>query len=638
MIKKTNSTKREVIQPVASLPDKNDLNQKWYLLFLFVTTFLFYGNSCFNDYCLDDTVVIVENTSTQKGFAGISEHINQDLLYGYTHVKGKKAANAGWRPLSLITYSIEVGIFGKNHPGISHFINVLLFAAIVVLLYLFLKKYLIKNHWISFLTALLFAVHPIHTEVVANIKSRDELLCLLFILLTLIYLWKFLAFNRNKDLILSFFFYFLSFTSKETGITFLLGIPVMLYFTTDLKLKKIFTYTTGFILIAIVYLGIRNAIVPFTNIGENKEIINNAYLNASFAQALATKFFVLLLYLKLLFYPNPLSYDYSYNQIPYQSFGQPVVILSIALYLLMLGVVVYGFKKKNMFSFCIAMFLITLSIGSNLFIEIGMMMGERLVFIPSIFFLLGIVSLGSLVIEYFSGKMKLKSSLLTMILIIPVVSIGAIQTISRNGEWKNNQTLPLADIVKNPESARVNCAAGGACLYLYTNSNQSDKEVMLSKAITYLKKSITIYPEYNDALLDLGFAYNLKNDFEKADLYWKQVRQRTPNHPKLKAFDKFLSEKYLNTAIFHGSSNSADSAIYYYNKSAEYSFRSDSAMLVIYYNLGGLYYDKSEYQKAYESLQKVISIDPNYSNAKQGLIATEQMMKEKNIRNLNVEQ
>ena len=616
-------------QPIKPMKIVEDKNQKWFLIALIAICFVFYGNTCYNDYCLDDAVVITENTSTQKGFAGIKEHVSQDMLFGYTHTKGRKAASAGWRPLSMITFSMEVGFFGPGHPGISHFINVLLFAAIVVLLYLFLENHLLKNNWVAFFTALLFAIHPIHTEVVANIKSRDELLCLLFVLLSLIQLWKYISGKRKRSLLLSYFFYFLAFTSKETGITFLLGIPVMLYFFTDLKGKQILTYASGFVAMALFYLVMRNTFVPFTNVAANPEIINNAFLKASGLEAIATKFYVLLLYIKLLIYPNPLSYDYSYNQIPYQQISNPLVILSILFYL---GIFIYallGFKKKDRLSFSILMFLITLSIGSNLFIEIGMLMGERLVFIPSIFFLLAVVFIGEKIVTLLSEKTHTKKIILASILIFPAFVASGYQTITRNADWKNNQTLPLADISKSPESARVNCAVGSAYLHELTTSNALGKQrdTLLSKAFFHLSKSVSIYPEYNDALLDLGFAYNLEGDFDKADEYWSQVRARTPNHPKLKIFDDFLAKKYLNAGIYAGEQNKTDSAIYFYNKAATYAFRKDSMMLVIYYNLGGIYYNTSNFPKAQESLQKVLAIDPNYSNARQGLEATEQMLK-----------
>ena len=627
-LRKTMKQNKKVIpnKPIKLVEDKS---QKWYVLALIVVSFIFYGNTCYNDYCLDDSVVITENTSTQKGFAGIKEHISQDMLYGYTHTKGRKAASAGWRPLSMITFSMEVGFFGANHPGISHFINVMIFAVIVAVLYLFLKNHLLKNQWLSFFTALLFTIHPIHTEVVANIKSRDELLCLLFVLLALIQLWKYFSEKRNRHLLLSYLFYFLAFTSKETGITFILGIPLMLYFFTELKTKQILTYTSGFIAMALFYLVMRNAFVPFTNVVANPEIINNAFLKATGMEAFATKFYVLILYIKLLLFPSPLSYDYSYNQIPYQQFSNPLVLLSLLFYV---GIFIFsltGFKKKDKLSFSILMFLITLSIGSNLFIEIGMLMGERLVFIPSIFFLLAIVIIGERFISFLSQKINAKKIILAGFFILPVIVASAYQTISRNAEWKNNQTLSLADIKKNPESARVNCAAGSAYLFTITNTTvpENEKDSLLSKAIIHLNKSIAIYPEYNDALLDLGFAYNLKNDFDKADEYWSRVRARTPNHPKLKIFDNFLATKYLDIAVAAEQKSKLDSAIYYYNKAAIYGFHKDSTMLVINYNLGGIYYNSGNFPKAQESLQKVLAIDPNYANARQGLEATEQMMK-----------
>ena len=168
-----------------NLSNKSDSFWKWrMILLLTVVCAIFYTNSCFNDYCLDDVMVITENSNTLKGFAGIKEHFTKDYLYGYMHKESQNALSP-WRPLSLITFSVEVGLWGINHPAISHLINVLLYILCTILLFTLLADFLLKEKWIAFFAALLFAIHPIHTEVVANIKSRDELLCLLALLSSL---------------------------------------------------------------------------------------------------------------------------------------------------------------------------------------------------------------------------------------------------------------------------------------------------------------------------------------------------------------------------------------------------------------------------------------------------------------------
>ena len=87
-------------------------------------------------------------------------------------------------------------------PELSHWINVLLFALTCFVLFNTLSLYLQKGFLIPFIAALLFAAHPLHTEVVANIKSRDEILSLLFVLLTAICVYKYVRNNSTWYLFL----------------------------------------------------------------------------------------------------------------------------------------------------------------------------------------------------------------------------------------------------------------------------------------------------------------------------------------------------------------------------------------------------------------------------------------------------
>src|SRR6185369_7431243 len=100
----------------------------------------------------------------------------RDTFDGYTNVKNL-VAGGRYRPLSVITFAIEIGIFGPGHPAKSHFVNIVLYGLLVVMLFKFMRDHLFKNNsLIPFIAALIFAIHPIHTEVVANIKSRDEIM------------------------------------------------------------------------------------------------------------------------------------------------------------------------------------------------------------------------------------------------------------------------------------------------------------------------------------------------------------------------------------------------------------------------------------------------------------------------------
>ena len=156
---------------------------------LFCLGFLIYANTWTHDYALDDSIVIVDNVFTSKGLSGIKDLFTSDTFYGFFNQSGKDNLVQGgrYRPLSLATFALEVELFGMK-PGVSHWINSLLYALLGLLVFSVLNR-LFKDQRqgvvIAFWSTLLFVVHPLHTEVVANIKGRDEILALGFALLAL---------------------------------------------------------------------------------------------------------------------------------------------------------------------------------------------------------------------------------------------------------------------------------------------------------------------------------------------------------------------------------------------------------------------------------------------------------------------
>ena len=136
---------------------------------------LLYVNTFHHNYCLDDVAVIKANKFTQQGLAGIPTLLHTFYWQGYW------TANAGlYRPLSMILFAVEWQFFPAS-PHIYHMVNVLLYALMGYLLFTFLTKLFPKVNLIfPFIISLLFMAHPIHIEVVANIKSADEILAFIF--------------------------------------------------------------------------------------------------------------------------------------------------------------------------------------------------------------------------------------------------------------------------------------------------------------------------------------------------------------------------------------------------------------------------------------------------------------------------
>ncbi|MBK7465865.1 MAG: DUF1736 domain-containing protein [Saprospiraceae bacterium] len=219
------------------------------------------------------------------------------------------------------------------------------------------------THIISFAIALLFTIHPLHTEVVSNIKSRDEILAFLGLLIMLN-----AYFNQKQSLLwkcIGVFGFFIALLSKEIALSFI-AIPLLIdhfSFKTDWKIlaKKTVPYlvTLGFFLIIRFTIDLSNT--------DKLTLLENSLMQCNgIIDRFPTAFYILFKYLVLFIFPFNLSYDYSYNQIPIQSyFSFPVVLCLLAF----IGMVYYVFKYfKTTPSLAIGAlwFLITISITSNI--------------------------------------------------------------------------------------------------------------------------------------------------------------------------------------------------------------------------------------------------------------------------------
>lgn len=140
---------------------------------------------------------------------------------------------------------VDCQVYGAK---VRHFNNIWTFALGCVFLYLvFSKCFFRKNQDLAFLSALLFTMHPIHSEAIANVKSRDEIFSLIFVSLTFLYSFKFLETRKMKELIWASVMFLLALLSKEYAIMLLFLVPMAVYTFTDNDFDiKTFTKTPEF--------------------------------------------------------------------------------------------------------------------------------------------------------------------------------------------------------------------------------------------------------------------------------------------------------------------------------------------------------------------------------------------------------
>lgn len=485
-----------------------------------------YGNTLAFDYVLDDHLFITHNRFTQRGMVGLPDIFMHDAVAGFFSDETQPIAGGRYRPLSLATHAVEFAAFGLR-PGVSHALNVLCYAATILMLFLLLGKLLPRSAeavWyrnVPFLTAALFAVHPLHTEVVAPIKGRDDLMSLLLGLWAL-YVW--LAYVERRTWSTAFasgFLLFLSLLSKESTVTLVVGGPLLLWSFTQRNLRAILTASVPLLVGTVAYVGLRYAVIGSAPATVAPELMNDPFLHATGGQRLATVFLTLLLYLKLLVFPHPLTHDYYPYHIPLVGFSDPRVIASLVLTFALIVLGVRGAARRTVVSFCIAWYFATLVLYSNLIFDVGILMNERFLYVPSLSFCL---LLAWVLIEYLPDRRLVAGVSILLIL------AGATKTFARNFAWKDDVTLATTDVETSANSARAQWFAGWAHVVMAEEEPEGAKrDADLAEAIDHLRISLSITDDYYPTAATMASALVDSRRYAEALNYYALALRMKPH-------------------------------------------------------------------------------------------------------------
>jgi Flp pilus assembly protein TadD len=541
----------------------NTLKQyKKQLAILFLFGSLLYANTFSHNYVLDDFSVIKENIIVKKGTSAIPEIFKTHYRQGYGYVQGNL-----YRPLALSLFAIQWEL-APDSPSFAHAFNILLYGILIAVLFLFLN-HIFKNELISFLASLLFAAHPIHTEVVANIKSIDDIMAFLCFLIAMLFLFKNLETKKLKHLTISITLIFIGFLSKESTVTFLAVIPLILILFKAFNLKKAIIKTFAYLIPFAAYLAMRTGVLGSISGDKTVAKIDNMLLAApNKAIEIATAIKLMGLYVWKLILPHPLMNDYSLNQISFSNFSDIYVILSLVTYSTMIFFLIRFWKKNQIIVFGIAFFLINIALYSNLVLTIGTSFGERLLFIPSLGFCIILAYLIHLPFKNKQfGLLSLKNKPLLICSVI--LALYSFKTIDRNKAWENNFSLYSTDV--------KNCSNSARCQYYYGLGLMKEKAILLPegqeknqllhKSIQAFTRAIEILPKYSDAWGQRGLAY-----------------YRLKQH---------------------------EAAIYDYNQSTKYNPNNATT----WSNLGSLYFQTQKYQEAKYAYEQAIRTNPNHIDA-----------------------
>lgn len=585
---------------------------RWQSALVFLAAFVLYASTLGHGYVLDDGLVLQDNAYVLKGIRGIPDILSRDSFHG---TLGESAYLSGgrYRPLSLVMFAFEVSFFGMK-PFAHHVMNVMLYGLTAVVLLRLLRRVVFQEHPLAALSAtLLFIVHPVHTEVVANIKSRDEILSLLFVLLTFGYLLKEGSdMNRWK----AAGCYVLALLSKENGIVLLAIAPLALFTFGDKSWRLALRDCWPLGLVAVAYVGLRFLLIG-SRMQEVPGVLDNPYVLAATDQKLATILSVFISYLGLLAWPHPLTYDYSFAQVPYRDFGDPLVWAGAVLVVLMAVLSIRALVRRDLFGWCAAFFLATLLLVSNLFFNIGAPMAERFLYQASLPFLIAVVELGRRGLfsaGVLNGRgITVATSIMTL-LCLP----QAWRTIDRNADWRDRDDLLLHDVLVSSRSARANTYAGIACIRkCQTLPDKNAQRELASQALVFFARADSIVPDYLPVLLNRGAAYFLLDSIPPAEESWDRVRSIEPANTMLKNYDVLLFDHYYRKGLQAGTERDVPAAIAALEKAVRYGREKADA----WYNLGGAYFTAGDTANARASWERALQLDPRNTGAQQGLNA-----------------
>jgi len=558
-------------------------------------------NTLFHEYVLDDSVVLTDNKYVEKGIKGIPEIVSQSYFKGYAKLENLEFSRGRYRPFALVIFALEYQFFGAN-PMVSHLINILLFALLIALLYKVLQTYVFReqNKNLAFITCLLFTVHPIHTEVIANVKSRDELITFILLLVSLITFIKHIEKKNLWLLLIGFFCFFLALLTRESAVTFIGVVPLILYFFFNQSIKKSIQFSIPLIAMFVSYLALRFLIVGF-NHPVISDIENAPFLYATSSQALATKVFILVKYMWLLIVPHPLSFEYGFNQIPYIEISSIQFIFSLLLLIGLIIYAIYTFKKKSLFSFSILYFIITISLVANFVVDIGTPLSERLLFQPSLAF--------CIVVAAFYVKANKRFKLFANGILVLILLLFSVKTYLRNAVWENYDTLVLSDVISAPNSIRINQFATN--IYLSRSNNERNKELRneyLKKASYYGERMVKICPNVPDVYINLGYIYYNLFDYNKASELWVKGCKAEPTELIAKNAAEVLSTDLYKLGNDFYEQGKIDDALKCYQNSIELNNKNVEA----WYNLGGNYFLKNDTTSGIKAWENVKKLDQNH--------------------------
>ena len=361
--------------------------------------------------------------------------------------------------------------------------------------------------------------------------------------------------------------------------------------------KKALIHGAYFLGIALFYLAVRTAVVGGYDI--ELDIMNNALVGqGGFFNRLPDAFMLLGKYILMLFWPYPLSVDYSFNSIPMSSWANPYGYAGMLAVGALIIIFYKSWKNKSFYFLPIAWFFVTIIVASNLVLLVGSTFAERFLFLPSFAFCSALVY----AIYYL---VKEKRPLFLGIIALIGIAYSA-WTLQRSSHWKSDLTLFNRDVEFQENNARVQTFQGK---FTYEEAKKKKGKIaddLYAKAEISLDKAIEINPDYMVSNYYHGFVNKQQKDYNKAAISFKRAME----------LDTTFKSAQIQYAIVSANNEDYITALNQFDQLRE---NGDNSFLVIY-NKAYSHMKLKQYTEAVELYKEANALDPKNKGALSNLI------------------
>ncbi|XP_077516142.1 protein O-mannosyl-transferase TMTC4-like [Amblyomma americanum] len=565
-----------------------------------------FAHSLAGDFVFDDTEAVVHNVDVQP--EAPLRRIFEDDFWG-TQLQAE-SSHKSYRPLTTLTFKLNCLLAGGLVASHFHAVNVVLHALVSFLSLRLFEVLLQGAPRASLLCALLFAVHPVHTESVAAVVGRADLLCTVFFILS------FLSFVRCCSsesawssclwLFTSMLFSIVSMLCKEPGITviglcFIYDVVIICKFDTlsIITRRSNLTEVKRQLLPAVLRQGALAVVacaalnLRWRVMGSSSPVFQRIDNPASFEENFLVRVVnynhVYALNAWLLLCPQWLCFDWSMGCLTLiRSVADIRILSSVALWVslaMLVGQALVAADTQLRRLLCIALSLLVVPFlpASNLFFRVGFVVAERVLYLPSLGFCL-LVSLG---MARLSTALQQHRKILQYC-IVALLLIFTVRSMQRCREWRHESSLFKSGLKVCPGNAKVH--------YNFAKNvgDSGDRE----GAIRGYREALRLHPDYDQAMNNLANILRDAGELDEARTLLERAVELRPD----------FAAAWMNLGIVQSSLGLLAEAEQSYRTAISHRTKYPDC----YYNLGNLYLEQKRYEEAYRAWRNATRQRPTH--------------------------